>query len=284
MRVPALLVSPLVKPGSTSTTLLGPDFHLDHTSIMKTIFTRFCRRDGQIPAMTARAAAANHLGHLLVDGGPRADVPDHCEAVKTVVGWRAEFTHARFKDPIAAVNPPRVLTDYQNELLRDGAAAAPGRAARRPSVTATRNLARLAEAAFERRGDYESLLFEGRWHGSADLFDRACRLAGGLADLGIGPGERVVVSMANCAEVGIVYQALWRAGAVVTPATFLLSSTDLRHVVADSEASAVITTPDLLDKVREAVDGLECVRHVISTRVRMGPESSRSVSWNRPLR
>jgi long-chain acyl-CoA synthetase len=128
-----------------------------------------------------------------------------------------------------------------------------------------RNLARLAEAAFERRGDYESLLFEGRWHRSAELFDRACRLAGGLSELGIAPGERVVVSMANCPEVSIVYQALWRAGAVVTPATFLLTAPDLRHVIADSEASAVITTPDFVDKVREATDGLECVRHVIST-------------------
>jgi long-chain acyl-CoA synthetase len=132
-------------------------------------------------------------------------------------------------------------------------------------VTATSNLARLNEDAFERRGDYETLLFEGRWHGSAELFERARRLAGGLTALGIAPGERVVVSMVNCPEVTIVYQALWRAGAVVTPATFLLSAPDLRHVIDDSEASAVITTPDQLDKVREAVAGLGSVRCVIST-------------------
>jgi long-chain acyl-CoA synthetase len=52
---------------------------------------------------------------------------------------------------------------------------------------------------------------------------------------------------------------------VVTPATFLLTTPDLRHVIADSEAAAVITTPDFLDKVHEAVDGLVHVRHVIST-------------------
>jgi long-chain acyl-CoA synthetase len=132
-------------------------------------------------------------------------------------------------------------------------------------VTATRNLARLAEEAFERRGDYDSLLFDGRWYGSAELFSRASRLAGGLTELGISPGDRVVVSMANCPEVSIVYQALWRAGAVVTPATFLLTTPDLRHVIADSGAVAVITTPDFVEKVREAVEGIESVRHVIST-------------------
>jgi phospholipase C len=114
VRVPALLVSPLVTSGSTSTNVLGANFHFDHTSIMKTIFTRFCQVDGQIPAMTARAAAANHLGHLLRDGDPRADVPDHSAAVQTLTDWRTNWTQARFSDPIAAANPPRELTDFQN--------------------------------------------------------------------------------------------------------------------------------------------------------------------------
>jgi long-chain acyl-CoA synthetase len=130
-------------------------------------------------------------------------------------------------------------------------------------VTTDRNLARLAEAAFERRGDYESLLFDGRWHRAAELFERSCRIAGGLSALGVTPGERVVVSMANRPEVSVVYQAVWRAGAVVTPATFLLPVEDLRHVIADSEACAVITTSEFLGKINQAVEGLSSVRHVI---------------------
>jgi len=114
VRVPALLVSPLVRPGSTSTSLLGADFFFDHTSIMKTIFTRFCQSGGQIPAMTARAAASNHLGHLLSDGAPRADVPDHSSATRALTDWRATWTEARFRNPTAAGNPPRVLTEFQN--------------------------------------------------------------------------------------------------------------------------------------------------------------------------
>ena len=132
-------------------------------------------------------------------------------------------------------------------------------------VATDSNLARLAEAAYERRGDYKSLLFEGRWHGSGELFARSCRIAGGLAELGVAPGERVVVSMANRPEVSVVYQALWRAGAVVTPATFLLGAEDLRHVIADSEACAVITTSEFVEKIAQAVAGLNTVRHVICT-------------------
>ncbi len=129
----------------------------------------------------------------------------------------------------------------------------------------SQHLGLLAEESFRRRGDHPALLFEGRWYGSAELFERSCRLAAGLSEHGVAPGDRVVVTMANCPEVGITYQAVWRAGAVVTPATFLLTPEDLRHVIADSEASAVVTTPEFVSKVTESVAGLDHVEHVICT-------------------
>ena len=79
------------------------------------------------------------------------------------------------------------------------------------------NLAALAEAAFRRLGDHESLVFEGRTYRSGELFDRACRASSGLVKLGVSAGERVVVLMANCPEVGIAYAAIWRAGSPGTP-------------------------------------------------------------------
>ena len=127
------------------------------------------------------------------------------------------------------------------------------------------NLARLAERAFEQRGDYPSLWFEGRWYGSGELFESSRRLAAGLSELGVRPGDRVVVTMANSPEVGVVYPAVWRAGAVVTPANFLLPLEDLRHVISDAEATAVITTTEFAEKVLAAAAELECVRFLISS-------------------
>jgi long-chain acyl-CoA synthetase len=132
-------------------------------------------------------------------------------------------------------------------------------------MSGAHNLALQAERSYAQKGDYEALLFEGTWHRSGELFERSRRLAAGIAELGIEPGERVVVTMGNSPEVGIAYQALWRAGAIVTPANFLLQAEDLRHVIADAEASAVITSPEFADKVAEATDGLAHVRHPIST-------------------
>src|SRR5688572_4606125 len=125
------------------------------------------------------------------------------------------------------------------------------------------HLARQAEAHLEEiGGDQPSLLYEGRWFTGAELMDRATRISGGLRDLGVAPGDRVVAVMANSPDVGVLYQALWRAGAVATPAIFLLPPTELRHIVTDAEATAVVTSPELLPSVQQAVEGLD-IRLVI---------------------
>ena len=118
---------------------------------------------------------------------------------------------------------------------------------------ADEHLARAAEETFERVGDYEAVWFDGRWTRSAELRGRAARLAGGLRDSGIEPGDRVLVLMANCPEVGIAYNAIWRAGGVVTPAIFLLPPTELEHIVSDSGAKLVLATPELAANVPEGI-------------------------------
>jgi long-chain acyl-CoA synthetase len=125
------------------------------------------------------------------------------------------------------------------------------------------NLARQSELALDRQGDHDSLCYEGRWHSSGSLAGRAARFATGLADLGVRPGDRVLVLMANCPEVLITYSAAWRAGAVVTPLLFLVSEDELRHALADSGAVGVVTTVEFLPKVAGALAGAPGVRFVI---------------------
>ena len=122
-----------------------------------------------------------------------------------------------------------------------------------PATSTT--LSRRAEQTLARFGDYDSLLFEGTWHRSAALAARAARAAAGFVALGVRPGDRVLVMMANCPEVGLTYQALWRAGAVATPVLFLLTEEELRHVAQDSGAVAFVTTPEFLPKVLACAGG-----------------------------
>jgi len=71
VRVPTLVVSPYVEPASVA----PRDCVFDHTSILRSILLRFCRRsDGGVPTMTRRADAARDLWPLLTRDRPR-DAP-----------------------------------------------------------------------------------------------------------------------------------------------------------------------------------------------------------------
>ncbi len=111
-----------------------------------------------------------------------------------------------------------------------------------------KHLGALGEKAASRGG---TLHFEGTAYDTADLYARATRVGGGLQAAGVGPGDRVVVIMSNCPEVPLSYNAIWRIGAAPTPVLFLVSTDELHHILTDSEAAAVITTPEFAPKVAE---------------------------------
>jgi long-chain acyl-CoA synthetase len=126
-------------------------------------------------------------------------------------------------------------------------------------VTGARNQARLAEAVYERRGDYDAVWFEGEWLSSGKLFARAARVTGGLAERGVRPGDRVVVFMENSPEVGVAYYAIWRAGAVVTPALFLLTREELKWLIRDARPALVLTSETFAETARAAAGDVPVV-------------------------
>jgi long-chain acyl-CoA synthetase len=132
-----------------------------------------------------------------------------------------------------------------------------------PASPTGTSLQRLAGQYWQRDAGQSQLHFEGRMWTSAELANRAQRLSGGLRAAGLRPGDRVVVCMANCPEVGVTYHAVWRAGAVATPVLFLLSEDELRHVLSDSGAVLVVTTPEFLPKVVAAATGAPGVRGIV---------------------
>jgi phospholipase C len=69
LRVPAVLVSPLIAEGTIFNVPTGT-MSIDHTSVLKTIETRWV-----LPALTARDAAAPDLGDVLILTTPRTDDP-----------------------------------------------------------------------------------------------------------------------------------------------------------------------------------------------------------------
>ena len=134
-------------------------------------------------------------------------------------------------------------------------------------------LPQLAERSWHRLGQESVQIFEGRTWTAAELGARSRRFAAGLLAAGLRPGDRVVVCMANCPEVGVAYHGIWWAGGVTTPLLFLLSDAEVAHVLRDSEAAFVITTPEFLPKVRNAAAGIPTLRAVIVAGAHDGPDA-----------
>jgi phospholipase C len=115
VRVPAILVSPWVPQGKVISNLF------DHTSIIKTILLRFCRRaDGSIPDMGKRVMAANHLGYALTEETPRPSPAKegYQHVVAALADWHAERFSARFQSDRVKTHQPRELNEFQTGLLR----------------------------------------------------------------------------------------------------------------------------------------------------------------------
>src|SRR6185436_4436406 len=70
--------------------------------------------------------------------------------------------------------------------------------------------------------------------------ERSCRLANALLGLSLSKGDRVAVLAYNCIEWVEIYAATAKAGLVAVPINFRLVGPEVRFIVENAEASAVI--------------------------------------------
>lgn len=118
------------------------------------------------------------------------------------------------------------------------------------------NVSVLAEQDLARHGSYVRLRFEGRGWTNASLLDAAAVLGGALRVAGVTPGDRVVVMAPNRPEIPITFGGVFRVGGVVVPLLFLLSDTEIAHIIADAEPKVAITSPEFLPKIVAATSRL----------------------------
>ncbi|MDX2840797.1 AMP-binding protein, partial [Streptomyces ipomoeae] len=83
----------------------------------------------------------------------------------------------------------------------------------------------------------------------AELDTRARRLAGHLADLRLGPGDRAMILLGNRVEVVESYFGVIRASAVGVPVNPHVSDAELAYLLEDSGARVVITDHARLDRL-----------------------------------
>jgi acyl-CoA synthetase (AMP-forming)/AMP-acid ligase II len=105
--------------------------------------------------------------------------------------------------------------------------------------------------------------WDGQQRTYGECNQRADALARALADLGVGRGDRVALSMANRPELMEAMFAAWKLGAAVVPLNARFTADEIEYHVDDPRARAMIVGPENAETVLGMRDRLPTVEHVI---------------------
>jgi malonyl-CoA/methylmalonyl-CoA synthetase len=97
----------------------------------------------------------------------------------------------------------------------------------------------------------------------AALRTRSAQYANALLDLGVEPGDRVLVQVEKSAEAILLYLGCLRAGAVYVPLNTAYTSAELEHFIGDAQPRVVVCTPGRIAAVLPVAQRL-AVAHVVT--------------------
>ncbi len=103
------------------------------------------------------------------------------------------------------------------------------------------SLSQHLDAMADRCGDRPLVVLDDHHLTYRDIAERSRSLATGLLSLGIGRGDNVALIMANYPEFVSLKFAIARIGAVAVPINFLLRRDELKYILRQSDARALIT-------------------------------------------
>jgi long-chain acyl-CoA synthetase len=86
-----------------------------------------------------------------------------------------------------------------------------------------------------------------------DLQRLALRVAGGLTERGVAPGDRVMLLSEGRPEWGITYFGILKAGAVAVPVDAALSFDEVVNLLSTSRATAVLVSDKQLERIARAL-------------------------------
>jgi long-chain acyl-CoA synthetase len=113
------------------------------------------------------------------------------------------------------------------------------------------------------RTDHIAVRWEGGELTYREFFERACRLAGALADMGIAKGDRVAILDKNGPAHLEVLVGAPLIGAVGTPVNFRLVRSEIEAVVRDAQARVLVAGSEFRADAEAVADALGVPLYVI---------------------
>src|SRR6476620_11241766 len=95
----------------------------------------------------------------------------------------------------------------------------------------------------EQAPDAPALLHGGRTISFSELHEQSLRVARGLADLGVGPGDRVALWLPNIPAYPILYFACARLGAIAVAVNTRFRAVEVADIVGRSSAKVLACAP-----------------------------------------
>jgi len=122
----------------------------------------------------------------------------------------------------------------------------------------------LLDEAVKRFPTQTAVLFQGNSLKYHQFGDRVDRLAGGLVNLGLEPGDRVCLYLPNCVEYLLMYWAVLRAGGAVVPTSILHRRDGLLHEAGSSSSKILCCREENLDLVLSVQEKSD-IEHILVT-------------------
>ena len=108
----------------------------------------------------------------------------------------------------------------------------------------TQTIGEILPRAARRFGAKTALRIEQRAFSFQELDALSNRAANGLAACGVQPGDRVTLYGPNCWEWLVAYYGIAKTGAIVNPINVMLTPEEVRYVIEDNGARAVVASSE----------------------------------------
>ncbi|WP_339104468.1 AMP-binding protein [Haloterrigena salinisoli] len=126
------------------------------------------------------------------------------------------------------------------------------------------NVATLFDETATRHGDAQAMEHHGERTSHAELRERTAAFAGGLRELGLEPGDRLLLFLPNCPEYLVTALGAFRAGVVFSPVNPQYKRREVAYQLEDTEAKAIVTHSWLREVVDEALADADREAEVIT--------------------
>ncbi len=126
------------------------------------------------------------------------------------------------------------------------------------------DIATIFQQSVERYPDHTALIFEDQRWTYREWYQRVCRFAQALSDLGVRPSDRVAFYVTTSENSVTTYFATQMLGAVAVPLSFRLAAGEAAYTLSDSGARILVYGRSLTDNVLKIAQRLKSVHDYIS--------------------